>query len=240
MHKAISIYALHINGKAIPRVDVIIAVRNGLPFIEDAVRTALEQVGVLTRVIVVDDGSTDGTVEALTRIDSSRLEIHKGHTSESASSGRNRGVLLSGAKWLSFLDSDDLWPRDRTKLLIDAIIDSQRSISLGYVVEFRGEPPDLVETVQKQEKPALCVGGTLFSREVYDFVGPLNEKLRVAEYVDWLSRSRDLGVKEVVVPAVSLYRRMHNNNTSTARKHEYQRDVFSLIMEHKNRVRSSD
>ena len=72
-----------------------------------------------------------------------------------------------------------------------------------------------------------------------DLVGPLNGDLRVGEYVDWLSRARDFGVKEVPVPIVSLFRRRHEKNTSRIRRKDYSTDVFKIIHEHRSRITPS-
>lgn len=220
-----------------PVIDVIMPVRNGMPFVREAVNSALEQVGVSIRVILVDDGSTDGTVDAVSSLEDPRITIYEGHRSESASAGRNRGVLMSDAEWICFLDSDDLWPKHRTRRLYDAIDDRKKVMSMGFVMEFQNDLRELDdERITEACKPALCVGGTLLSRELFNYVGPLNEELRVAEYVDWLCRARDLGIREVVVPTISLFRRVHQANTSTARRKEYARDVFRLVMEHRERI----
>ena len=224
----------------LPRVDVIMAVRNGLPFVKDAVSSALEQDGVRTRVIFIDNGSTDNTVDEINSLCSPNVQIYSGSKNDSAAAARNYGVTLSSANWLSFLDGDDLWPKNRTKKLFEVIEKNNEAISLGHVVEFQNKIPALENSVHfdASAKPAFCVGGTLFSRDIFELVGPLSEELRVGEYVDWLSRSRDIGIEEIIVPVISLYRRKHNNNTSTARRNDYSRDIFRLVREHQQRVKS--
>ena len=221
-----------------PEVDVIIPVRNGLPFILEAVSSALTQTGVITRVIVVDDGSSDGTPGAVRSLDSDRITVIAGHPHESTCGARNRGVAASGARWLSFLDSDDVWPAIRTQRLLQAIKDPHLDLAFGYVVEFTGRVPNHAIEERSPHQPALCVGGTLSSRELFDSVGLFDERLRVGEYVDWLSRARDSGVREQLVPTISLYRRVHARNTSSARKADYGRDVMSIVHQHRERQRT--
>lgn len=219
-------------------VDVIIPVRDGLPFIIDAVSSALGQTGVTTRVIVVDDGSSDGTPDAVRSLNSSRITVISGHSHESTCAARNRGVAASDAPWLSFLDSDDVWPAARSQRLLYAVENARIDLAVGHVVEFSGRGPVQSADEQPCLRPALCVGGTLSSRQLFDYVGPFDERLRVGEYVDWLSRARDHGVRECLVPTVALYRRVHERNTSQTRRADYGRDVMSIVRQHQERQRS--
>lgn len=60
-------------------------------------------------LIVVDDGSTDGTLDYLSGIEDPRLRvIRRAHTGNPAA-GRNAGIAAARAEWIAFLDSDDLW-----------------------------------------------------------------------------------------------------------------------------------
>lgn len=221
----------------LPEVDVIIPVRDGLPFILEAVSSALAQTGVVTRVVVVDDGSSDGTPDAVRSLDSNRVTVLSGHPHESTCAARNRGVAASGSPWLTFLDGDDMWPAARTQRLLHSIGNARLDLAVGHVVEFSGQGPVRSAEEGPFHLPALCVGGTLSSRALFDSVGPFDERLRVGEYVDWLSRARDRGVRERLVPTVALYRRIHETNTSRKRHADYGKDVMSIVRQHQERQR---
>lgn len=221
----------------LPEVDVIIPVRDGLPYVLEAASSALAQTGVVTRVIVVDDGSSDGTPDAVRSLYSDRVTVISGHPHESSCAARNRGVAASDSPWLAFLDSDDMWPPARTQRLLHAIENARHDLAVGHVVEFSGQGPVHSAEEGSFHPPALCVGGTLSSRELFDTVGPFDERLRVGEYVDWLSRARDRGVRERLVPTVALYRRVHQGNTSRKRQADYGRDVMSIVRQHRERQR---
>lgn len=88
-------------------VSVIIPTFNRSAQVMEAVRSVLGQERVPAQVIVVDDGSTDDTVDALRTFGSKiRLiqQLRKG-----VSAARNRGVQEAEHPWIAFLDSDDLW-----------------------------------------------------------------------------------------------------------------------------------
>lgn len=226
---------------ALPRVDVIIPVFNGLPYITDAVSSALRQQSVDARVIVVDDGSTDGTAEHLQALDIPMVRVITGHAHQSTSAARNRGVAASDAEWLCFLDADDLWPEARTHLLLESIREPHRQIAMGHVLPFTGDGwPEVSDSDPLDALPvAACAGGVVSSRIVFESVGLFDESLQVGEYVDWLARSRTLGIEELIVPTISLLRRRHSDNTSSRDKDSYALDMLRIVAKHRNRSRLS-
>jgi GT2 family glycosyltransferase len=90
-----------------PHVSVIIPAYNAEAFIDDTVRSALDQTYRDLEVIVVDDGSTDGTLEKL-RTYGSRIRVHR-QANGGVARARNSGVTLATGSWIAFLDADDLW-----------------------------------------------------------------------------------------------------------------------------------
>ncbi|MGA7871157.1 MAG: glycosyltransferase family A protein [Candidatus Binatus sp.] len=90
-----------------PEVSVIIPTYNRCAMLREAIDSVLAQTSRAFELIVVDDGSTDGTAEQLTRFDKTirieRIE-HRG-----PAAARNRGVAIARGPLIAFLDSDDLW-----------------------------------------------------------------------------------------------------------------------------------
>jgi glycosyltransferase involved in cell wall biosynthesis len=94
---------------AVPCVDVIIPVFNGRETIQAALASVLTQQGpYLNKVIVIDDGSTDGTAEVVRRLGSSNVMVIT-TTNQGVAAARNLGISKSTAEWIAFLDADDLW-----------------------------------------------------------------------------------------------------------------------------------
>lgn len=89
-------------------VSVVIPTRNRRQLLLRTLRTALRQdVGDL-EVIVVDNGSEDGTSAALRRISDERLRVIR-HEPPGVAEARNRGLEVARGRWVAFLDDDDLW-----------------------------------------------------------------------------------------------------------------------------------
>jgi len=91
-------------------VAVIIPVYNREKCIVRALQSVVAQSWSPTQIIVVDDGSTDGTAAVLDRVKNTfNLTVITLNTNHGVSFARNRGVAASTASFIAFLDSDDLW-----------------------------------------------------------------------------------------------------------------------------------
>ncbi len=90
-----------------PLVSVVIPTHNRSRFVKEAVESVLAQEDISMEVIVVDDGSTDDTLQALAPFGNLIDVIVQAHRGVSAA--RNHGVQRSRGRWIAFLDSDDLW-----------------------------------------------------------------------------------------------------------------------------------
>ncbi len=97
-----------------PLVSVVVPVYNGEKYIEDCLRSILEQDYPALEVIVVDDGSSDGTEARVRGLGDPRVQFHRQANSGSAVA-RNRGVELAQGEFIAFNDSDDLWAPHRLK-----------------------------------------------------------------------------------------------------------------------------
>jgi glycosyltransferase involved in cell wall biosynthesis len=93
-----------------PEVSVIIPTYNRRAMVCEAVASVLAQRDANFELIVVDDGSTDGTSDPLSRLDHLTVERTERRGPAAA---RNRGVACASAPLIAFLDSDDLWAPDK-------------------------------------------------------------------------------------------------------------------------------
>jgi glycosyltransferase involved in cell wall biosynthesis len=103
-----------------PLVSVVIAVRDSENFVESAVRSALAQTYAPLEIVVVDDGSADGTSEIIARIHDARLRVLRTAGIGSAAA-RNAGIRATSGPYLAFLDADDLWDRKKIATHVRAL-----------------------------------------------------------------------------------------------------------------------
>ena len=92
-------------------ISIIIPVHNAGAFIEETVESVLAQSVGNWELILVENGSTDDSVEKLNRLSEldSRIKVIDLHESASAARARNAGIDASSGRYIAFLDADDLW-----------------------------------------------------------------------------------------------------------------------------------
>jgi len=88
-------------------VSVVIPTFNRATFVVRAIESALAQTYTDREIVVVDDGSTDGTDQALRRYEG-RIRYQR-QKNAGVSAARNAGVAAARGEWIAFLDSDDEW-----------------------------------------------------------------------------------------------------------------------------------
>lgn len=127
-----------------PAVSVIIPAYNAEPFIEDTVRSVLDQTFSDLEVILVDDGSTDGTVARLEKF-GDRIRVER-QGNGGVAKARNTGVRIATGEWIAFLDADDLWLPDKLERQL-AAPSAVMVYSDRYNIGARGELPELQSLV---------------------------------------------------------------------------------------------
>ena len=90
------------------RLSVVIPAYNAATTVRSAVRSTLNQTMPVLEVIVVNDGSTDGTGDVVAAIDDPRVRLVS-QANGGPAAARNAGIAAARGEWVAFLDSDDLW-----------------------------------------------------------------------------------------------------------------------------------
>ena len=98
------------------RISALIPTYNRCKYVLRAIESVLSQTVPVDEIIVVDDGSTDGTAEEIERRFGDRVRVVR-QQNQGVSVARRRGILEAQGEWIAFLDSDDEWFPDRTRQL---------------------------------------------------------------------------------------------------------------------------
>jgi glycosyltransferase involved in cell wall biosynthesis len=125
-----------------PQVSVVIPTRGRWNLLSaHALPSALGQIDVEVEVIVVVDGPTDETVEALARMDDPRVRVLRNERTRGPSGARNTGIAAARGEWLAFLDDDDVWSPEKLRSQLDQLRDDRRWVFSSVVVVGEGYRP---------------------------------------------------------------------------------------------------
>lgn len=192
-----------------PLVSVVIPVFNGERFLHEAVQSVLTQKYSAIEIIIVDDGSTDGTADvARTFLEPIRY-LHQ--TNQGPAAARNRGIEQAHGDLIAFADADDLWPADKLQLQVSHLLgDPAIEIVIGRIQQV------LLGQAQAEEfgEPAFSVnlGSAVIRKSVFERVGLFDETMLYSEDVDWFMRAREGGAAIMSIDAVTLFYRQHEEN----------------------------
>lgn len=109
-----------------PLVSVIIPAYNAKKTILRTLQSALNQTYSPIEIIVVNDGSTDTTLEVVRSIKDKRIRVYS-QSNKGPSAARNYGAKKAKGEYLSFLDADDLWDKDKIKIEMGLLKDSSKT-----------------------------------------------------------------------------------------------------------------
>ncbi|MCC6168928.1 MAG: glycosyltransferase family 2 protein [Caldilineaceae bacterium] len=121
-----------------PRVSVVMAAYNVAPYVEAAVNSILQQTYTDFELLIIDDGSTDGTWEVLERLaaQDERIRLARNPENMGIAATRNRGTEMARGELLAVMDSDDWCPSDRFEKQV-AYLDQHPEVGVvGGQVEF--------------------------------------------------------------------------------------------------------
>ena len=202
-----------------PHVSVIIPVFNGAAHIVETVDSVFEQTYTDFELIVIDDGSTDGTADLL-RPYRGRLRLVQ-QSNQGVSAARNHGYRLSLGSFILFLDGDDLLRPDKLAKQV-ACLEADHllgAVHSGWrLVDEYGRPqrditpwqqaPDLTLPGWLKWKPVF-LGAMLFRRSWLQRIDGFRTDLRQAEDTDFLLRLSLAGCPMRWLPEVTVDYRQH-------------------------------
>jgi glycosyltransferase involved in cell wall biosynthesis len=200
-----------------PAISVVMPVRNGMPFLSEAIASIQSQNYTPLELVIVDDGSTDDSrefVRGLSFRGGLPIRVLEVPTGSGPAAARNAGMRASISDLVAFLDSDDLWPDGTLTALVKALADRpDAGFAQGLICNFRAEQAGVKQFGAKQFiTPAyrfLNLGANLWRRNVFETVGLLDEDLRLCEDLDFLMRCWEKDVRKVELDRVALYYRRH-------------------------------
>jgi len=139
---------LYKNRENQPFFSVIIPTYNSSEYVGKTLSTVLEQTCKNYEIIVSDDGSSDNTVKVVKEVfdkyghRENKILIN---SHEGAAAARNRGIEAANGDWISFLDSDDLWFKEKLSVVADYILRNEVDVICHSTIEKSNEKEILIK-----------------------------------------------------------------------------------------------
>lgn len=228
-----------------PKVSYVVASYNHEEYVEALLRSILTQTYEDLEIILVDDGSTDGTLARARGVAATdgRLQVYA-QENRGVMHARSRGIDLARGEYLSILDSDDLLPAERTRWMVDALeADAAAVLVYGdaWIIDregrrlrrfFDADPPVPGDFSVELFCHYCFVPGTsvLVRRTSLDKSGPFWGPPRNTDYLKWI----ELGLlgRVVCLPDRQLSCwRLHGANQSAPRSPADAAEIYRQLRE---------
>jgi len=179
-----------------PKISVIIPTYNQSECLKEAIESVLNQTYKNIEIIVIDDGSTDNTLGVVGSFDNKIVCIQQ--KNKGASSARNIGIKKANGEYLAFLDSDDMWIKNKLEKQIDFIKKNPeigllgtgcyQMINIGKVIH-KKIFPNKNEILQKDliKYNPFIQSSVMVKKDVFNHIDLYDEKFKESEDYDlWL------------------------------------------------------
>ena len=220
-------------------VSVILPVRNGACYLAEALDSVAAQTYRPYELIVVDGGSTDGSLAVAQARQPDRL-LQQAQPGLWAAF--NLGVQAASGEYVAFISSDDRWTPDklaRQAAYLDAHPEAQGATGqvIFFVAEGQPAPRGFRQRLIGQPLDCRQMEVLLLRRQAFATVGLFDESLAFASDTDWFARAQDAGLAVAALPGVMLYKRLHSANLSLSAPLEQQRDLLHVLHDSVRRKR---
>lgn len=214
------------------RISVVMVVKNGEDYLPEAIESVLKQTVQPNEIIVVDGHSTDGTPQIARSYTPVTFIKQSG---SGLANARNCGIDHAKGELVAFLDSDDIWVRD--KLEIQAELFSNRP-EIQYVYSRlklflenghhlrNGYNLKMIENELKGRTP----GTLMVKKSLFEKIGKFDPRYTIACDLEWFSRAADYDIPYVFVSQSLLLKRLHKSNLS-GDIDTNRREVFNVLRE---------
>jgi glycosyltransferase involved in cell wall biosynthesis len=206
-------------------VSVVIPTHNRVELLKNAVESVLKQTYEDYEMIIVDDGSTDGTGEFLKGLRNDRMSFHRFQEPVGGNLARNKGITMASGEFVAFLDDDDEWMPEKLekqmKLFEDnsvgLVYTGSEIIYTYYDIKYKNIPRnrgDLFKKVLIRN----CIGTTssvVVRKSILEIAGLFDEDIRMRQDQDlWIRICRLCNVDVVEEPLIRYFFRKDANQIS--------------------------
>ena len=210
-------------GKQDGLVSIIMPSYNSEKYIVAAIKSVQAQTYENWELIVVDDCSTDSTVDIIRRFEDARIRLYVKKKNSGAAQSRNKALREAKGKWIAFLDSDDVWHPEKLERQISFMQEHGYAFTFtDYRIQLDGKWLPYINTgpdiIDKRKMYDYCYFSTItvmYEREKVGLIQIADLK-KNNDYAMWLKAVDK--VKCYRLPECLSYYIKHDNSVSSGRK----------------------
>ena len=205
------------------QVTIIIPAYNSMQYLPATLKSVFKQTYQDFEIVVVNDGSTDGTEKYISSLNEPRLRVIS-QTNQGASAARNKGIIDAKGKYIAFLDADDLWSATKLEKQVSCL-ENQAEVGLVYswtaLADENGKPTgrsvishaegNVWQQLLTELSFIACGSTPLIRKECFDSVGLFDLDLCPAEDWDMWLRIAACYTFAVIKEPLVLYRSNPNS-----------------------------
>jgi glycosyltransferase involved in cell wall biosynthesis len=192
-----------------PLVSVVIPVYNGEPFLREALDSVLAQDYEPFEVVVVDDGSTDGS-GAIARSYPEVRYIRQ--ENQGPAVARNAGIAAARGEFLAFFDADDVMLPNKLSVQVGYLLEHPEATATLANQATIGPPPETARDTAWSDAPDVQPTSVVLRRSTILELGGFDPAVSPTDDFDLLIRLRERGHRIEVLPEVVMHRRYHGGN----------------------------
>ena len=202
-------------------ISVIIPVFNREKYIKEAINSILEQTIQDFEIIVVDDASTDCTLQQVEQIGDKRINILKNEEHLGVSLSRNRGLQIARGEYVAYMDSDDISHPSRFEKQINYLKANPDVQACGCWLQCFGKSSHIIKHKETHEeiqaqlllKNSMSLGATTIEKAAFDQILFDKNKLHVEDYEYWVQAAWNCRLANL--QEVLYYYRTHEEQVSS-------------------------
>ncbi|MGN1362790.1 MAG: glycosyltransferase family 2 protein [Methanobrevibacter sp.] len=231
-----------------PLVSVIMPVYNRIGIVKHAIDSVLKQSYKNFELIIIDDGSTDGTVELIESMinKDDRIKFMEHEENKGVCKSRNDGLELAEGEYIFYLDSDNTWKKEYLKTMVGAYLelpDAKALYSGQYIADNYFSPIKRVRygCFNKSllyNRNYIDLNCFTHKKEIYNKIGGFREELKRLNDYDYILKIVDNDFKIYSIPVILSNYYLKNSHNRISDNIEY--DLNKLYKPHEKYIINTD
>ena len=216
-----------------PTVSAIVAVYNAELYITECLDSIFTQTYLPHEVIIIDDGSTDGTLKILESYPQ-KIRLYS-RENRGVSATLNEAIGYVTGQYIAILDADDLWVKDKLELQV-AHLEINKNLDACFTMLQQFISPELDEVsklrflVPDSPQSGIMKMSMLTPKITFDKFGLFNENIPSCDFIDWVATATRNGFRYEVLPEILAYRRISVGSMS--QRSNYQKTLLDVMRNH--------